>query len=188
MESREPLIKAAVVLLLLGITFVGVRIFKNYIYAAGRKHHFAEQRTNSIAKIGQAVAYLLALAVVSNVLGFGIHGIFVATSSFFAIVGIAFFANWSILSNITASVIIYFTFPFRIGDRLVVDNDPLYTGILKDATLFYLKIETDRGSTITIPANVAIQKMIIIQSEADWKFAQEEAKLDRAASRVLQIR
>ncbi|MGJ8732363.1 MAG: mechanosensitive ion channel family protein, partial [Cellulophaga sp.] len=37
-------------------------------------------------------------------------------SSVFAVLGVALFASWSILSNVTAGVILFFSFPFKIGD------------------------------------------------------------------------
>lgn len=179
-EYNAALIKTGITLLVLVLTYFSIRLYRRYIASTGLRHNFAEQRTSSISKVGQALIYLISIAIISNVLGFGIQGIFLATSSFFAMVGIAFFATWSILSNITASILLYFTFPYRIGQRLSVDNEPKYNGILKDVTLMYLKIQTDGGSYITLPANVAIQKIITVQSEADYRKSLEEAKMEKA--------
>ncbi len=168
-ESSQGLIKASVTLLVLILTYFSVRLYRRYIDHTSTRHNFAPQRSAGISKAGQAIIYLISVGVISNVLGFGIQGIFVATSSLFAIVGIAFFAHWSILSNVTASIILFFTFPYRIGDRLLVENEPRYSGILKDVTLMYLKIQTDGGSYITLPANVAIQKLITTLSKSDYE-------------------
>ncbi len=181
-ESSQGLIKAGISLLVIILTYFSIRLYRRYIEHTSKRHNFAPQRTNSISKAGQTLIYLVAIGIVSNVLGFGIQGIFLATSSFFAMVGIAFFAHWSMLSNITASVILYFTFPYRIGDRLLIENEPKYSGILKDVTLMYLKIQTDGGSYITLPANVAIQKFITILSQADYeKLLDEQNKDDDGA-------
>lgn len=181
-DNAQTMIKFGVAFLVIILTYIATRIFRRYINNTSAKHKFAPQRTASINKAGQAIIYLISLAIVSNVLGFGIQGIFVATSSFFAIVGVAFFAVWSMLSNVTASIILYFTFPYRIGDRLVIETEQKYSGILKDVTLMYLKIQTDGGSIITVPANIAIQKVITIQSEADRlaTLAAAEGEKDKA--------
>lgn len=168
-NSSEGVIKAALTVLVLLLTYIAIKLFKRYLRSTSSRHHLHEQRTDSISKLGQALIYLISAAIISNVLGFGIQGLFFATSSFFAIVGIAFFATWSILSNLTASILLYFTFPYRIGDRLLIENEPKFNGILKDVTLTNLKIKTDGGSYITLPANVAIQKIITVQSEADYQ-------------------
>ena len=182
-DNSQGLLKLGVTLLILVITYVSLRVFKRYIATTASKHRLAEQRTASISKVGQGLILVLSAAFISNVLGFGIQGIFVATSSFFALVGIAFFANWSILSNITASVLLYFTFPYRIGQRLSIDLEPNYNGILKDVTLLYFKIQTDGGSLITVPANIAIQKIITIQSEADHQAALKAAEEEKASNK-----
>ncbi len=177
-ESSEGVIKAGLTLFVLVLTYFAIRIYRRYINHTSERHRFAPQRSASISKAGQALIYLLAIALISNILGFGIQGIFVATSSFFAIVGIAFFAHWSILSNVTASIILFFTFPYRIGDRLLIENEPKFSGILKDVTLMYLKIQTDGGSQITLPANVAIQKVITILSQEDYQKLLETQEKD----------
>ncbi|NIW50111.1 MAG: mechanosensitive ion channel, partial [Gammaproteobacteria bacterium] len=71
-------------------------------------------------------------------------GLLVFASSFFAIVGVALFAQWSILSNITASVIIFFTSNAKIGDKIkVVDGDNTVSGIIRDIGLFYTLLVDD---------------------------------------------
>ncbi|MBD5781283.1 mechanosensitive ion channel family protein [Pelagicoccus sp. NFK12] len=177
-DYSEGLIKAGITVLVLILTHFSIRLYRRYISHTSERHRFAPQRSDSISKAGQALIYLVSVGIVSNVLGFGIQGIFVATSSFFAIVGVAFFAHWSILSNVTASIILYFTFPYRIGDRLLIENEPRYSGVLKDVTLMYLKIQTDGGSYITLPANVAIQKVITSLSKQDYEKLLEDQKKD----------
>lgn len=179
-KSKDSLTEASLTVLVLFLTYVSLKLFKSYITATASKHNLAEHRTASISKVGQSLIYLISIAIISNVIGSGIQGIFVLTSSLFAVIGVAFFANWSILSNVTASVLLYFTFPYRIGDRISIENEPKFTGILKDVTIMYLKIKTDGGSYITLPANVAIQKLIIIQSEADYQKALKEAQVEKA--------
>ena len=175
-NSTEGLVKAGITLFVIILTYFAMRFYRRYIKETSERHQFAPHRSNSISKVGQILIGILSILIISNVLGFGIQGIFIATSSFFAIVGIAFFAVWSILSNVTASILLYFTFPYRIGDRLKIENEPNHSGILKDVTLMYMKIQTDNGSYITLPANVAIQKIITVQSQADYQKMLEEMK------------
>ncbi len=167
LESKDTVIKVAIVALTVLLAFIAIKFLKRFVRQTAQRHEMPPARSHVIVRFGQTLIYLTALVVVSTVLGFGVEGIFFATSSFFAIVGIAFFANWSILSNATASVILYFAFPFRIGDRLLIENEPRFSGTLTDVTLFYLRIENEHGSIITVPANIAIQKIVTIQTAAD---------------------
>ncbi|WP_298318383.1 mechanosensitive ion channel family protein [uncultured Aquimarina sp.] len=84
-------------------------------------------------------------------------------SSILAVLGVGFFAQWSILSNLTASVILFFSHPMRIGDRIkVLDKDFNWSGEVKDITGFYLFMKTDDGCDITLPTSLVMQKGIEI--------------------------
>ncbi len=84
-------------------------------------------------------------------------------SSVLAVLGIAFFAQWSILSNLTASAILFFNHPVRIGDRIkVLDKDFEWIGEVKDITGFYLFIKTDSDENIILPNSMVVQKGIQI--------------------------
>jgi len=90
----------------------------------------------------------------------------VFVSSILAILGVGFVAQWSILSNLTASVILFFNHPLRLGDRIrVMDKDFDWTGKVEDISGFYLFMRTDDGKQITIPTNLVIQKGIEILKE-----------------------
>ena len=101
------------------------------------------------------------LLVVTVIWGIDFKGILIFASSFFAVVGISLFASWSILSSITSSVIIFFKFPYRIGDAIhLFDGDNSLKGTITDMTLFYIQIETAEGEVVAYLNNLAIQKPI----------------------------
>ena len=84
-------------------------------------------------------------------------------SSILAVLGVGFFAQWSILSNLTASVILFFNHPVRIGDRIrILDKDFDLTGVVKDITGFYFFLYTDDGRNVSLPNSIVIQKGIEI--------------------------
>ena len=84
-------------------------------------------------------------------------------SSVLAVLGVGFFAQWSILSNLTSSVILFFNHPMRIGDRIrVIDKDYNWVGEVKDITGFYVYMKTDDGQNITLPTSLVLQKGIEI--------------------------
>lgn len=107
--------------------------------------------------------YLLALLGLVGVWGFEIDQIAVFISSILAVLGVGFFAQWSILSNLTASVILFFNHPVRIGHRIrILDKDFEWIGEVKDITGFFLFMKTDKGENITIPTSLVLQKGIEI--------------------------
>lgn len=84
-------------------------------------------------------------------------------SSIFAVVGVASFAQWSILSNITAGIIIFFSYPFKIGDKIKIhDKEYPVEGEIEDIKAFYVILKTNDGEMITYPNNLLMQKGISV--------------------------
>jgi small-conductance mechanosensitive channel len=93
----------------------------------------------------------------------GREGFWLALGSTFAVVGVALFANWSILSNVTASFILYFSFPYKIGDRVRIhDKDLPVTAVIEDIKGFYTILRTAEGELIIYPNNLLMQKGVSI--------------------------
>lgn len=109
------------------------------------------------------VIYFLGLTLLSVIWGVNLKDFAVFISSILAILGVGFVAQWSILSNITASVILFFSHPLRLGDRIrILDKDFDWTGVVTDISAFYLFMRTDDGRDLTLPTNLVIQKGIEI--------------------------
>ncbi|MBO0341390.1 MAG: mechanosensitive ion channel domain-containing protein [Bacteroidota bacterium] len=116
--------------------------------------------------LSNVLFYLLAFIGISLIWGVDFKDFSVFISSILAILGVGFVAQWSILSNLTASVILFFNHPLRLGDRIrVMDKDFDWTGKVEDISGFYLFMRTDDGKRITIPTNLVIQKGIEILQE-----------------------
>ncbi|MFC1584125.1 mechanosensitive ion channel domain-containing protein [Fibrobacterota bacterium] len=103
-----------------------------------------------------------------RVWGIDLNGILVFASSFFALVGIAFFASWSILSNITSGLILFFTRPFQIEDNIIIgEGEGAVQGEVVDMTLFSIKLQGENGRINSYPDNLVMQKNIILLSGQD---------------------
>ena len=71
------------------------------------------------------------------------------------------FAQWSILSNITASLIIFFGFPYRVGDYItVVDKEADISGVIEEISLFHVLIKRE-GQLISYPNTMILQKPVV---------------------------
>ncbi len=115
--------------------------------------------------VGYVIWTICAIAIIL-VWGMENEGFWVALGSTFAVVGVALFANWSILSNITASFILYFSFPFKIGDRIRIhDKDLPVTATISDIKGFFTLLITAEGEVITYPNNLLLQKGVSILQE-----------------------
>ena len=102
-----------------------------------------EHRTNLIIKYINLLLGILALISIIIIWGVKKDQILLFISSVFAVVGVASFAQWSILSNITAGIIIFFSYPFKIGDRIKIhDKDFPVEGEIDDVKAFYIVLKT----------------------------------------------
>lgn len=87
-------------------------------------------------------------------------------SSFFAVLGVALFAQWSILSNVTASVLIFFQFPYRIGDEIMIPNKDFdLSGIIEEIGSFHVLIRRKDGVLLTYPNSLILQTPVIKMTE-----------------------
>ena len=87
----------------------------------------------------------------------------VVFSSTFAVLGIAFFAIWSILSNITSGIILFFSFPYKVGDKIKIhDKEFPVEAIIEDIRAFQLHLRLEDGDLITYPNNLILQKPVTL--------------------------
>ena len=107
------------------------------------------------------VYYVIFITSITLILGIDLKALSGFLASVLAILGVAFFAQWSLLSNITASIIIFFYHPLKIGDKVrILDKEFDFSGVVKNITGFYVLIETESKQQITIPNSLVLQKGI----------------------------
>ncbi len=128
----------------------------------GTKRNFSHIRIHNINKFFTVIWTILILTLLAIVWDVSFQGLSIYFASFFAAAGIALFASWSILSNITAAVILFFNYALKTGSKVkIVDGDNSITGMVKEISLFFIWIITDDGNTVSYPNNLAIQKPIV---------------------------
>ncbi len=122
-----------------------------------------EHRTNLVIKYIHILINILAFASIVIIWGVKKDQILLITSSVFAVVGVASFAQLSILSNISAGIIIFFSYPFKIGDKIKIhDKDFPVEGEIMDVKAFYIILQSSDDELITYPNNLLMQKGISV--------------------------
>jgi len=156
------LLKIVLTLVSIVVYIVAFSITKRFIRSFGEKQAIAEKRIIYTKKFFQTFFVLFLLTAVTLIWGIDVKGVIIFASSFFAFLGIALFASWSILSNITTSIVIFFSFPYKIGDQIrIVDGDNTIEGCIKDMTFFNIHIECVDGNVAYYPNNLAVQKPVL---------------------------
>ncbi|WP_407334181.1 mechanosensitive ion channel domain-containing protein [Enterovibrio sp. 27052020O] len=166
--------------LLLIIVYLTIRrLGRKWLEKLAKNKRVDLKRTKFVIKSFNAASFLLFIALFTILLGLGFGDISLFFSSIFAVLGVALFAQWSILSNLTASVLIFFVFPYRIGDRIKVsDKDDDVSGVLIDITMFHVILRHASGNIITYPNNLILQKgvtKIIAEPKEEIKEEKEPA-------------
>tara|TARA_R110002049_G_scaffold2846_9_gene23171 strand:- start:6015 stop:6518 length:504 start_codon:yes stop_codon:yes gene_type:complete len=125
------------------------------------KFGFHKSRILVTNKIISILIYTTSIVVVAFIWGVDEKQLLVYVSSFLTILGIAFFAQWSILSNITAGIILYINYPVKIGDSItVLEKDNNITGEIRDIGAFFITLKTPNKELITLPNSIILQKNI----------------------------
>ena len=125
------------------------------------KFGFQKTRVIIINRVITFILYASAIVIIAFIWGVDEKQLLVYISSFLTILGIAFFAQWSILSNITAGLILYINYPVKIGDSItVLEKDNNVTGEIKDIGAFFITLKTKENELITMPNAMILQKNI----------------------------
>jgi small-conductance mechanosensitive channel len=103
------------------------------------------------------------MVILAGVWGFKQNEIAAFASTILTALGIAFFAQWSLLSNITSSLILFFNHPLKLGDSIrIMDKDCPFEGEVTELTYFFVHLKNDSGEVIVIPNSLLLQKSISI--------------------------
>jgi small-conductance mechanosensitive channel len=156
--SQIKIIETAVLILV----YIVVKILTSKtIEKVGKRFLYHKSRIKIVKKIVNVLLFFIISGFILFVWGVEQSELVVFISSFLTVMGIALFAQWSIISNITSAVIIFFNHPVKIGDSIVVlDKDYQIEGKISDIGMFFMIIKSAEGDQVSIPTNVFMNKMV----------------------------
>ncbi len=164
---KEEIATGLVIISVILLRLIVSKAVKRY----SRSHTGIEKRTNLVIKYIHLLISILAAISLIVIWGVQKNDILITLSSIATVVGVAMFAQWSILSNITSGIILFFSFPFKIGDIIKVhDKDFPFEGEIIDINAFHTDLITKDGEHMVYPNNLLLQKGIsIIKPKFDDK-------------------
>jgi len=137
-------------------------ITRRLLKRLGEKKNVPNTRIVYVEKYFNGIFVAVLVVAVFVTWSIDYRGLLVFASSFFAVVGVALFAQWSILSNVTSSVIIFFTFPAKIGDKIkIMDADDTVVGEICEITLFQILLKDADGNMVSYPNSLVLQKPVV---------------------------
>lgn len=102
------------------IFFYGIsrKVMGKLVQKQIEKHSFKANRELYINKLINILLTIALVLLVGAVWEISLKGLSIYFVSIFTVIGVGLFANWSMLSNITASIIIFFFYPYKVGESI----------------------------------------------------------------------
>ncbi len=164
LPDPRPFIQAAItalplaLLVLVGAAVVQFILNRGLMILADRTH-LTPQDLMPLRKILKSVLYLVTAILILTVFGVNLGGLWAIMSTILAMVAIGFVAVWSLLSNVSSTVIILLFRPFSVGDELEFAGEPV-KGKVVDLNFLYTTLRAEDGMLIQIPNNLFFQKSV----------------------------
>lgn len=159
MEEYEIQLIESVALIIIAIVLY--KITQRIIASAGKRLSYAKARVKVLNKVVSTIFSLTAIIILALVWGIAPSQLATYVASVLTVLGIAFLAQWSILSNITATMIIFFNHQVKIGDTIeILDKDFHIAGKVSNIGIFFVIIKVNPGEYVSLPSNAFMQKMI----------------------------
>jgi small-conductance mechanosensitive channel len=138
------------------------------ISRAARKFVFQENRVTMMLKLLNFGLGIAGFVIILLIWGVSQHQLLLYISSVLTVIGVALFAQWSLLSNVTSSVLLFLNHPAKIGDSIqVLDKEYSIEGKIVDIGSFFISIQTDDNQLITIPNSVLFQKSVKVTCQVN---------------------
>lgn len=163
-------IPLSIALLSMAVIYVFVKsLIKRVVRKIGQEKRIALRRVQYVQFILTIFWTIITLAILGVITGFSYKDVGLIFTSIFAVLGVALFAQWSILSNVTASVIVFFFYPYHVGDHVkIIDGDDTIEGVILEITLFHVILKFEE-THITYPNSLVFQKAVVITKDKGAK-------------------
>ncbi|NBD38932.1 MAG: mechanosensitive ion channel [Verrucomicrobia bacterium] len=157
----QKLLSSLVLLLVLGgVHFALMRGIRKSMARESLRRH----RAVFVGKVLRVVLLGTGGLLLIGIWGFSMETIWIFMSGLLGLIAIGFVAVWSLLSNIVAGVLLFFTNPFRIGERVSFVGEEM-TGEVEDITLMFVTLR-DGEDLLRVPNNLFFQRALRIRAAA----------------------
>lgn len=144
---------------------IGIKILVNKYR---NSHPQPSINASYVTRVLNLIINTLAIIAIMVLWGVDTDNLFLALGSVFAVIGVALFAQWSILSNITSGIILFFSAPFHVGDFIkILDKDMPIEATVEDIFTFYTHLRTKEGGLHIFPNSLLLQKAIAVIEAKD---------------------
>ncbi|GAA3930294.1 mechanosensitive ion channel domain-containing protein [Litoribacillus peritrichatus] len=123
-------------------------------------------KDQSVAKALSALNIILMIGAVASALivwGFDFKGLLTLSASILAVTGVALFASWSILSNVTSFFLLLAHNSYKRGNFVrIMDGDNFIEGYISEINLFNTKMISESREVIIYPNNLILSRPTLV--------------------------
>lgn len=162
---------ASVILLIAGSVVIWIvsRFLHDLIRRFEPRLRVSHETALVLTRVAIAVLWVLLGALVLNVWGISVTGLWAFVVSAAAVVGVGFLATWAMISNVTASVFIAIWRPFRLGETVEILPEAL-KGRAVDRNLMFTTLREEHGSVLQVPNSLFFQKIFRVSNTTETYF------------------
>ena len=157
------------VLLVLAVAWLLQRLVRAMVRRLVVRRGLPPEMATVLRRVSATLIACAALLLVLERLGVSGTVLWTAFTGFGAVGAVAFFAAWSVLSNIFCTLLIFTSRPFRLQDHIeVLENGdkPGLKGRVVDINLIYTSLQEvgadarDGGSVLQVPNSLFFQRTV----------------------------
>lgn len=154
------------ILLIIAAAWALRRLLRRVVQRLGTRHQVPMDFLVPLSTLGGWVIVLAAVLMVMERVGVSVTVLWTAMTGFAAMAAVAFFAAWSVLSNLFCAFLIFTSAPFRVGDVLEIMDSGDKPGLkgrvvavhLLYTTLLDMAGDETQGAYLQIPNSMFFQK------------------------------
>lgn len=161
----DPINTGLGILLILIVAWLLRLLTRRLLARLGRHYTLPAQIEMAIRRLTNFLLGTVALVAILQRLNVEASVLWTAFTGFAAVGAVAFFAAWSVLSNIFCTFLIFTTRPFRLGDQIeLLENGekPGLKGVVTDINLIYTTLHEvggpAEGTLMQIPNSLFFQR------------------------------
>ncbi len=143
------------------LAVVAQRILYALIDRYGRSRGLPPTHAFLIRTVIKWSVVMVVILMIATIFGIGVDNLWATLTAIAAMVIIGFFAMWSVLSNVLATMVILVARPFCIGDRVTVLPENI-SGEAIDINLLYSKLRTTEGEILIVPNITFLTKFVSV--------------------------
>lgn len=120
--------------------------------------------------VARTLLVLITIAFILLVWGIDFSGLLVLSTSILTLTGVALFASWSLLSNITSFFILLTNVSYKRGNFIrIIDGDNYIEGLISDVGPFATRLITENKEIVLYPNNLILNRPHIVNPRQRWQ-------------------